>query len=149
MVQKGRREARLIDQFGELGAGVVVLAQRYRETLARIVDRAFEQAREGQSSAPLGAAQFVGGTPAGQRSGDGIGGQRAAPADAGLRPVEFAPDVVAGGAAGVDRQHLAVIAAQQPEAVAADPGHVRIDHGEARRDRDARLHRRAAVAQHR
>ena len=36
----------------------------------------------------------------------------------------------------------------QPEAVTADPGHVRIDHRQRRRRRHARLNRGAAIGQH-
>ena len=52
------------------------------------------------------------------------------------------------GAAGVDRPGVAVGFGDEPEAVTADPGHVRIDDGEAGGDGDARFHRAAAVRQH-
>ncbi len=111
-------------------------------------DRGFEQGRERQPAA-LGLGGFEREHPARHRAGHRERGERPALRDSvvALRPVELDARLGAGAAGRHQRPHPAGALADQPEAVAADMVHVRVDGGDGRRHRHHRLQRIAALAE--
>ena len=144
-------EPRLRLELLPLRGGVDVLAARDGDAGLAVVDRVGQEARERQLPAEL-AAHLVREPPAGDRAGDGVGGDAAAERD---RAIDAALRVPADRrtlrrrAAGVDAHRLAPRHVHQPERIAADRVHVRVHHGDRRGGGDHRLDRVAAFAQHR
>ena len=86
--------------------------------------------------------------PAGDRARHRERRERPARRDRLVLAIEFRPRVLAGAARRHQRAHAPRRLAHQPEAVAADAVHVRIDDGDRRRHRDHRLERIAAFGEH-
>ena len=147
LLEEAVGETRNPGQFAELGLGIGLLAVRNRKAMAGIVDGAFEQACKWQTTAPGCLAVVIGQPPPGQGAGDRIGGQRTAPGNARHAGIQVRRHASPGCATGIDRTHGLARRMQQPEAIAADAGHVRIDHGQCRGNGNRRFDGVTALAQ--
>ena len=134
------REARHIGKLGEAFARQLRLAARDERAVLRIVDRVAEKTVEVGLASPA-SADFQRHAPSVNRAGHSVGRERAARRDGGksLPPVKTGIDIHAGPAGGANGHGIASRLADQPVAVAAKAGHMRIDHGQRRRRRDHRL----------
>jgi hypothetical protein len=147
--QERRHEIRRVLQFGKLRRGELLLAQGDREAVLAGPHGVLDQARQRQP-----AAEFLADRkrlrPSGQGAGDRVGRERPALRDRRMtvRGVHLCGRGLRRPATGVHCQRPPSRGRDQPEAVAADGGHVRIDHRKACRHRNRRLDGVAALAQH-
>ena len=125
------------------------LRGRDRGAVLRIVNGVGQQAGQRQRFAGDFARDLQRLVPAAYRAGDGQ--RRTGPAMGDMR------QTVVGGkrcprtcrAAGVNGDGVAFRRHDKPETIAAQPVHMRVNHGDGGRCRDHRLYRAAAFAQHR
>ena len=141
------RKARHVAQFGELRGRQSRLALGDDNPLVRVGYGVRKKPIEGQSAAPC---QIVlqGLRPARNGAGDGIGGQRSPCRNGLAASVEHRRHSGARRATGIDADGRRPRLMDQPEPVAAEPGHVRVHHGDGRRHGDHRLDRSSTVGQH-
>ena len=144
--QECRREAGDVLELGELlrrepglaaGDGVAVLG---------VADRRSEQVGQRQARA-MGAGDLERQHPAGDRAGHGERRERTARRDRLMLAVKLAPRIGAGAAGSHQRAHAPRRLVHEPEPVAADLGHVRVDRGDGCRHRHHGLERVAARGQ--
>ncbi len=142
----GRGEAGDGLQLGALGGGQLRHALGDRTAPFGIGDGRFQQT--GQGHAAAAQAQHL--RPARQGARHGVGRQRSTPGHGGetFAAIEVEIGCLCRPPAGVHAHRPAPRVGQDPEAVAADAVHVRIDHRQRRGDGYRRLGRRAAIAQH-
>ncbi len=142
-------EARHLGELAALRSSVLRLGGGDGITLAGVERGVVEEACQAHAAAEPGACRERC-LPAGDRARDRDGGERAARRDGreAVAAVERQIGGSGGAAAGLDRRHCAAAGRDQHEAVAAEPGHVRIDHHGDGRGRDHGLDRVAALAQH-
>ncbi len=154
--QKGLHETRRGFQLGIFLAGQRRLAARHRIAFARAPDRGVEQHVQRQPArtfidafAGLRFGRFQRQHPTGDRARHRQRGERPARRNFVMTGVAIKPRrrLRAGNACAHNRAHPAVGFADQPEAVAADMVHVRIDRGDRRRHRQHRLDGVAAFGQ--
>ncbi len=146
---EGFGEIRLVFQFCEFLGGEFGLTARDDDAVLSVIDRAFQQAFARQRRLPmLRDVQRL--LPAGDGAGDGIGGERPAERDrrSALRGIISEIHRRAGAAAGIHRGRRLARLGDQPKAVTANTGHVRIDNRKRSRHGDRRLHGGAAVLEH-
>ena len=142
----GRGEIRLRREIGGIARAGARLAGRDRDAVARVADRVGEQIRQRQARAH-GGGEFMGEHPAADGAGHGQGGVGAAGGDDVdlKRAVALDRRPCAGEPAGLDGPHAALGFVDQPETVAADAVHVRIDDGDRRGHREHGLDGVAAL----
>ena len=143
------RETRLVAHLIQLARDVAGEVAGDRDTAGCVGDGVFEQPRQGQAAAPAIAADVVRHLPAGHGARHGQGGQGAALGNRGavLRPVEFGVGQRRGAAAGVNGGWRAARFVNQPEIIAAETAHVRVDDRNRARRRNHGFDGIAAVAQ--
>ena len=136
--------ARLPAQFRPLGRGYRALPRRHHHARLAKRHRIAQQPRQRQRT----ARRFQRRCPSRNRPGYGVRCQRPAKRHR-LQPgIQIQRNSPRRAAAAMDAVHRAVRLMDHPEPVAADPGHMRIDHRQTGCDRDGRLHRIAAILQH-
>ncbi|OIQ82256.1 hypothetical protein GALL_359510 [mine drainage metagenome] len=138
-------EAWRILQAAELLPGQFGLAGGDDHAVAGMADGVAQQPLQGQRLATPGAGDVKGFGPAADRAGDGERGLRAARRN-GVEPgIALRGGQGGGEAAGVDGKRSLPGGVDEPEAVAADGGHVGVDHGDGGGRRDHGLDGVAAV----
>ncbi len=142
------RKARHVLELGELLCGEASLAARHRIALAGVPDGRREQYVERQLPA-RGARRLDGQSPAADRARHGERGQRPARRDRLVLAVELGSGACARRTTSLDRTHAAAPFADQPEPVAADMVHVRVDRRDRRRHGNHGFDRVAALGQDR
>jgi hypothetical protein len=146
--EERRREAGHVLELGELFGAEPRLAAGDDIALAGVADRRRQQLRKRQPPA-VRAGGFERQHPAGDRARNGERGERTARRDGFVIAIKLGPRIGAGAPRRHQRAHPARRLAQEPEAVAADMVHVRIDGGDRGRHGDHRLDRVAAVGKDR
>ena len=146
--QEGLRETGNSFQLARDRRREIGEAARHRRALAGLADGVAEQHRERQRAA-LCLRGFERQHPAAYCAWYGQGRQRTARRDRFVFAIKLRPRVLAGAARRHQRADAPRRLAQEPEAVAADAVHVRIDDRDRRRHRDHRLDRVAALGEHR
>ena len=143
------REARHVLQFGQLLRGQPRLAARHDIAVARIADRGMQQHVERQFPAADRARRVQRNHPAPDRARHRERGKRPARRNVFVFAVKLRLCARPGRTRRHDRAHALVRLAHQPEAVAADVVHVRIDRRNRGRHRHHRFEGVAALANHR
>ncbi len=145
--EERRGEAGYVLELRELVSGEARLAARHRNAVARVTDRRREQPLERHPAAEC-ARRLVRQRPAADRTGHRERRERPARRDRLMLAIEIAPRLLARKARRLDRADATPRLAEQPEAVAADVIHVRIDGGDRGRHRDHGFDRVAAFGEH-
>ena len=130
----GRGEIRLGRQIGGIARAGARLAGRYGDAVTRVADGVGQKVAQRHPRAH-GGGEIMGEHPAADGAGHGQRGVGPAGGNDVDLEVAIALDgrLGAGETAGLDGAHAALGFVDQPEAVAADAVHVRIDHGDCRR----------------
>ena len=144
--QECLRKAGDVPQFGEFLGRQPGLAAGDGVTVLGVADRRSEQVGQRQASAQR-ASGFQCQHPAGNRAGHGERRQRAARRDRLIFAVELGPRIGAGATWRHQRAHPSRRLVHEPEPVAADLGHVRVNRGDGRGHRHHGLERVAAGGQ--
>lgn len=146
--QKGFGKSRQRAELGKLAGGGAGLGFGDRDPVAGVADSVFQQTRQRQRLAAQGVRYPERFVPAADGPGDGQRGARAA--------VRYLPEVGIGlrrrprarRAAGVYCYRLPLWRNDEPEAVAAEPVHMRINHGDGGRRGDHCFDCASAFAQY-
>ena len=125
------------------------LRGRNRRAVLRIVNGVGQQAGQRQRLAGQLARDLQRLVPAAHRAGDGQRRAGAAMGDMRQTVVGVERRARSRRAAGINGDRFAFRRHDKPEAIAAQPVHVRINHGNGGRRGDHRLYRAAAFAQYR
>ena len=141
--EERRREAGHVLQFGEILRRQPRLAGRDDVAVVGVPDRRREQVGERHTPA-LRARRLQRQHPAGDGAGHGERRERPARRHRLVLAVELATRIAARAAGSHQRTHASRGLAHEPEAVAADLAHMRVDGGDGSRHRHHRLERIAA-----
>ena len=127
--QKASAESRHVFQFGEFRGGVRALAFGHHDAVLGVMRRVVEQARERQLSGPVLFAVVECQRPAGDRPRNRVRGERPAHRNRAdlVLPIEIGRCASRGAAARIYGRYVLARFVDQPEAVAADAVHMRID----------------------
>ncbi len=148
--QEGGGETRRVLELSELVDGQPVLAAHYRIAVAGMADGRFEECRQRQAAA-LGLGGFQRQGPSRDRTRHREGRERPALRDdvVAVLAIERHGGIGAGAARPHQGAHPSGALAHEPEAVAADVVHVRIDRGDRGRHGNHGFERIAALGKDR